>query len=79
MSTPYVCHHDCDYCVNMICTERNVGNTTSITNEESKLIERELQYRDIIEHLKMARLIVGGDKSIDETIKRLSNLTRFTS
>jgi len=83
--TPFNCNHECDFCIAYTCEERshNTGtytstDTISITAEESRLIEKELEYKDIIDHLKKAAIVVGFDKNIGDAIRELSKQTRFT-
>lgn len=83
--TPFDCNHNCEFCIAYTCEERshNTGtytstDTYSITAEESRLIEKELEYKDIIDHLKKAAAILGSDKNIGDAIMELSKKTRFT-
>lgn len=83
--TPFNCNHNCEFCIAYTCEERshNTGTYTStgtysITAEESRLIEKELEYKDIIDHLKKAAIVVGFDKNIGDAIRELSKKTRFT-
>ena len=83
--TPFDCNRNCEFCIAYACEERryNTGaytstDTLSITAEESRLIEKELEYKDIIDHLKKAAIVVGFDKNIGDAINELSKQTRFT-
>lgn len=83
--TPFDCNHNCEFCIAYTCEERRHStgtytstDTFSITAEESRLIEKELEYKDIIDHLKKAAIVVGFDKNIGDAIKELSKQTRFT-
>ena len=85
MKPLFDCNHNCEFCIAYTCEERRHNtdtysstNTYSITAEESRLIEKELEYRDIIDHLKKAAAILGTDKNIGDAIKELSKRTRFT-